>query len=145
MTEHKFTDEDIIDSLRYHASHALARCCQCAYLECYENCTEMLAKDALDLIVRQKAEIEGLREKQVEDEQLLNLRVIESVNAVSEAHRKYERALEEHLKTERAEAIKEFAERLKHIIGFDDLVPTDCVMLFPYINNLVKELTEEQK
>ena len=42
----------------------------------------------------------------------------------------------------RAEAIKEFAERLKHIIGFDDLVPTDCVILFPYIDTLVKEMTE---
>lgn len=57
MTEHKFTDEDIIDSLRYHQSGALARCCQCAYLHCYENCSERLAKDALDLINRQKAEV----------------------------------------------------------------------------------------
>lgn len=61
MTDRKFTDEDIRDSLRYHASRSLARCCQCAYLECNENCTELLAKDALDLINRQKAEIEELK------------------------------------------------------------------------------------
>ena len=61
MTDRKFTDEDIIDSLRYHASRSLARCCQCAYLECNENCTELLAKDALDLINRQNAEIEELK------------------------------------------------------------------------------------
>ena len=60
MTGRKFTDEEVMDSLRYHKSRALARCCQCAYLEYYENCTEMLAKDALDLINRQKAEIERL-------------------------------------------------------------------------------------
>lgn len=60
MTDRKFTDEDIRDSLRYHASRSLARCCQCAYLECNENCTELLAKDALDLINRQKADIENL-------------------------------------------------------------------------------------
>ena len=61
MTDRKFTDEDIKDSLRYHASRSFARCCQCAYLECNENCTELLAKDALDLINRQKAEIEELK------------------------------------------------------------------------------------
>lgn len=40
----------------------------------------------------------------------------------------------------RAEAVREFAEKLKLITGFDDLVPTDCVMLFPYIDNLVEEM-----
>ena len=143
MTEHKFTDEEVIKALEW--------CIQsdsCEYCEYREKTNKddvcPVRSDALDLIKRQKEEIERLQEKQVEDEQLLNLRVIESVNAVSEAHRKYEMALEEHLKSERAEAIKEFAERLKQtaytqgsITGYQYQVVD-----FAEIDNLVKEMTE---
>ena len=74
----------------------------------------------LDLINRQKAEIEELKAKIIADDKLLNDRVQEAVNFVSKANQKYVDALEKafndkvaELKTAKSEAIKEFAERLK--------------------------------
>lgn len=126
MTDHKFTDEEVIKALE---CCLLSNSCasHCPYDDgkddCIE-CTSMLANDALDLIKRQKAEIERLKKSND---------VLREDNSILAT---------EYAKKVRAEAIKEFAERLKHIIGFDDLVPTDCVMLFPYIDNLAEEMTE---
>ena len=80
------------------------------------------------------AENERLKEKIIEDAKLLNDRVIQSVNAVSKAHLKYEKALEENLKTAKADAIKEFAERLKEYSEWHSYVtPRD-------IDHLVKKM-----
>ena len=112
MTEHKYTDEEVIRVLE---------CCSNLYCVDYcpfkriDHCESKMSIAALDLIKRQKAEIEELKEKNFENEKPLNDRVVEAVNAVSEAHRKYERALEGQIKTietAKAEAIKEFVERL---------------------------------
>ena len=108
MTEHKYTDEEVIKALEHcvHAGRGGYKCRECVNVT---GCKPWLLREALDLINRQKAEIAFW------------------MDAAANAKK---------------EAVKEFAERLKHIIGFDDLVPTDCVMLFPYIDNLVKEFTE---
>ena len=88
---------------------------------------------AFDLINRQKAEIERLQ-----DERDGRIKSLAAAFNIAEA----EARVEAYILSQKAEAIKEFAERLKYIIGYDDLIPTDCVMLFPYINDIVKELTE---
>jgi hypothetical protein len=52
MTEHKYTDEEVIKALECCASHLYA-CEDCHYLgKC-----RLLEKDAIDLINRQKAEV----------------------------------------------------------------------------------------
>ena len=60
MTEHKFTDEEIIKALECCSS---AECEKCEYVpqgDCYQGslaCNDDLMRSALDLIKRQKAEI----------------------------------------------------------------------------------------
>jgi predicted RNase H-like nuclease (RuvC/YqgF family) len=57
MTEHKYTDEEVIKALECCASHLYA-CEDCHYLgKC-----RLLEKDAIDLINRQKAEIADLQD-----------------------------------------------------------------------------------
>ena len=117
-------------------------------------------KDILDLINRQKAEVERLQEKSIADDKLLNDRIQEAVNSVSKANQKYVDALEkafndkvQELKTAKAEAVKEFAERLnarmRKDIDEQGMLPLpytkkvyDTVRVF--INNLVKEMEEEK-
>ena len=112
MTEHKFTDEEIIKLVRAYAERECGKCNVKDLGICCGSCFIGAIKEALDLINRQKAEVERLREKQVEDEKLLNDRVIESVNAVSQAHLKYENALEEQIKTATDYYIHNFEELL---------------------------------
>ena len=131
-------------------------------------------RDALDLINRQKEEIERLHKLQkpteasgfkIEDgkvvfytnmlngyrHELKDLdEVVEELNLMlQEAYKTdeiagYLRALQEQYKTAKAEAIKEFAERLnKHSVYVDDY---DCFMVSAEsIDNLVKEMTEPVK
>ena len=60
MTEHKFTDEEIIKALECCSS---AECEKCKYVpqgDCYQGslaCNDDLMRSALDLINRQKAEV----------------------------------------------------------------------------------------
>ena len=63
MTEHKFTDEEVIKALECCYTNDSNDCYKCPYTA--ESTAEMfcdkkLAKDALDLIKRQKEEIERL-------------------------------------------------------------------------------------
>lgn len=131
------TDNEIVKALECCSKKGNCKGCPC-YID-YEHtkCLEM-KKGCLDLINRLQAENELLKEKHIEDNKLLNDRVIESVNAVSKAHLRYEKALEEKFKTAKAEAYKEFAERLKHKainIGVNDSVVSKNV-----IDNLLKEM-----
>ncbi len=43
----------------------------------------------------------------------------------------------------KAEAIKDFAERLKHMLGLISGVDYDCSTIFYHIDNLVKEMVGE--
>ena len=82
------TDNEIIKALK---TCRVSGCSRCPYIRMFP-CKEYLANDVLDLINRQKAEIRETRRD------LLN-----------EIY-----ALEHQLDTARADAIKEFAERLKY-------------------------------
>ena len=96
---------------------------------CLGNCYANLAGDALDLINRQKAEIEEYKvvEKHVTPFFFMN-------------------AFDKHIEKAKSEAVKEFAERLKQTM--EDFARMDfrgstyfCVGLH-HIDNLVKEFTE---
>ena len=114
MTDNKFADTDIAKALKCCADKK--RCHDCPFcVTSIEPCYITLAREAASLLSRRDAEIERLKKELIEQQLKNNL-------------------LYETAKEARAEAIKEFAERLKEI---DDYVsPLD-------IDNLVKEMTEE--
>lgn len=99
-------------------------CKDCPYYCGNEDCPELVIKDALDLINRQKAEIERLEEM-----------YDSSVSS--------ERNVVDNIGYEKSEAIKEFAEKLKEkatstFYEEHKYVDTED------IDNLVKEMTEEE-
>ena len=114
MTEHKFTDEEIKKALEC-CTHSCAACKECPYTD-EKWCVHELTKDALDLINRQQAEIERLKDH---NKQL-----------------RYDR------KKITNEAIKEFAERLKDAVKYN---PDEYLGIQYEIDVLVKEMTEGQK
>ena len=87
----KLTDNEIIKALECCGNIVDSTCKGCVYHETYNaSCVVRLMRDALDLINRQKAEIESLKHRKTE----LQIR-------------------NQELQHEKSEAIKEFAERLK--------------------------------
>ena len=177
MTD-KFTDEQIIKALECCKTGNCISCPKWKNEYISGECNDIL-HFALDLINRQKAEladeitkknilaecverqdrviemlhaeIDELKEKRKTDNELLNKRVIESVNAVSKAHLRYtdklENALDEkvkELKNTKTEAVTEFAERLKEknlLFGDRDV----SVISATNVDELVKEMTEGSK
>ena len=119
------TDNEIIKSMQCVIGNGV-NCSECAYQKTlpFPSCTRMCAKNALDLIKRQKAKIESLEKElmkcKLEKELLYNVSV-EKQNI----------------------AIKEFAERLKEKLQWD--VEFDNKLVFESdIDNLVKEMTMER-
>ena len=116
MTDHKFTDEEVIKALE---SKAEAHCTVCdtkGIVPC-EHCIFHYIKHAVALINRQKAEIEEFREIVFMDR--------------SEA-----------IKNLKAEAIKEFAERLKEKAYIPKPYGAAKVVDEYAVDDLVKEMTE---
>lgn len=116
MTDHKYTDEEIIKALEYckKLDYNFEECKQCPYGgKCYEGDVNFL-QDIHDLINRQSEDIDRLIE-------------INSHNVVSQYEIK-------------AEAIKEFAERLKKEAGY-----FGRAVAVKDIDNLVEELTAPKR
>ena len=118
------TDEQIIKALECcNRPTSEGRCKGCPYYKIDGRCTAILLDETINLINRQKAEIESLKHRKTE----LQIR-------------------NQELQHEKSEAIKEFAERLKHFIipqkadGY-----TREIVLKIDIDNLVKEMTEEKE
>ena len=62
MTDKKLTDKEIVKALSI-CSNENGICSECPYSDDYTNCNTRIAKDALDLITRQQAEIERLKKE----------------------------------------------------------------------------------
>lgn len=118
------TDKEIIKALEDNEIIKALDCCQkedccgCSYFH-KEECTNFLTKDALNLINRQKAEIERLEN--------LERNVYETVDELRNKIK--------------AEAVKEFAERLKE--KERPAFPLAMVIDVYEIDNLVKEMVGE--
>lgn len=121
-------DNDIIKALEIILGE-LCEVCACEDEDsgtvCVSGCTFYVVKVALNLINRQKAEIERLETENKEQDQAI-------INAL---HR---------MGQIRAEAIKEFAERLKrrHLRLRPCFGIVRCCLSETDIDNLVKEMTE---
>lgn len=136
MSEHKYTDEEVIKALEYHSDPAKTCVSECAYG--YQRyCGSKMAKDALDLINRQKAEISALTSA-----------VDNSTQEFLKLHDKYQEQKAEvafwmdAAANAKKEAVKEFAERLKKELTTGAAVMR--ISTLDIINDLVQELTEEK-
>ena len=126
MIDKKYTDKDIISSLE-----VIATTCNCNECKIRSgkwgtcNCSETTANAALDLINRQKAEIERLRGSTI-------------VSNIMESQRIKREA--------KAEAYKEFAERLNEKAQIADCFDSyNMVVGTHFIDNLLKEMVGEEK
>ena len=141
----KITDKEIIKALE--CCHMVNGCERCPLRNDTDEC-EILNTYALDLLLRQKAEIERLRKENK----------ILSVNAdtafqdgLNENRDLFKKEVEHEIKSE---AIKEFASKLKSRIRKDideqGMFPLPYTKkaydtVFVFADNLVKEMTEEGK
>jgi hypothetical protein len=142
MTDNKFTYEQIIKALECCANED-ASCPECPVGRDYD-CRLQIASYALETINRQKAEIERLNHIRAE--------LSREIDRLEEAYSIYEETTG--LKQVRAEAIREFVERLfervavKTLVGksedySDGFIEATC-WYDEEIDNLVKEMTEEK-
>ena len=125
MTERKYTDEEIIKAMECCEKTTAIGCKDCPLGEerdTGETCVTTLCKNVLDLINRQKAEIEKLEKGELSKAMTFNSETIK-------------RCVDE--------AIREFAERLKE--KHKNHLVCNIYVLNNEIDNLVKEMTEENK
>lgn len=114
------------------------------------NCYHEIAKNALDLINRQKAEIDVLYKickKSDEEISELNSELAKRQSleeSFSKTMKQFDKRLAKTVRLERAEAIKEFAERLKATYPSreDERCTLDMCYSLDVIDNLVEEMTE---
>lgn len=131
------TDEQIINRLNFCARRDVeAGCYECATEPVgWDECREWLMSQALDIINRQKSEIEQLRSR---DEEFLT------------KNYSFDKYYDEHIARAKSEAIKEFAERLKgkaHLHSCRYLGNVYAIQATDIrdIDSLVKEMTEEHE
>lgn len=143
MTDKKFTDEEITKALQC-CSEPCAECDECPLYCIGANCSSFeLQRYALDLINRQKAEIEKLKSKN----EILSYN---ADNAFQEGLNECRELFEPEIKFE---AYKEFAERIKMSIKAN-VVETLCndvkgvynaEYVLDDIDNLLKEIVGEKE
>ena len=133
MTDHKFTDIEIIELLNAYVERMCGKCNVKDLGTCCGTCFITAISQAADLINRQKAEIERL--KKIGDDKTSE--ILRHAMAIGELHKQ--------LETAKSEAIKEFAWRLKSRLTPYPEVPF-CEMVGSLdIDALVEEMTEESK
>lgn len=132
MTDHKFTDEEVIKGLECCSdTKDLMMCQSCPYES--KGCNIHLLRDALSLINRLKVEKKSFSEENKILRMYYGLKTDEQVKGIIPETLTMEGQI-------RAEAIKEFAERLYDNIKY---IPDEDLDIEYEINNLVKEMTEE--
>lgn len=160
MTDHKFTDDEIIKALECCSKDVplLNSCTDCPFNG--KKCAALLPQTTLALINRQKAEIESLNAVYADMTESLRLaaeankdmqaerqRLNKEVDRLSQCvlyHDGIVSDLEKDLFNAKADAIKEFAEAVKieFYREFDEVIPS---VMADKIDDLVKEMTEETK
>ena len=148
MTDKKFTDEEIKSSLEVIAT--TRNCNECKIRNCKWgtcNCSQITANVALDLLNRQKTEIERL--KSMNQAKLECIHDLQKENEI--LSRNADTAFQDGLNERRdlfapeikSEAYKEFAEKLKEewfCNGYD----SPDVDFDDFISNLLKEMVGEK-
>ena len=145
-------DKEIIKALECCNRPANQTSCDdCPYQFIDEKCSSKLINDALDLINRQKAEIESLsialevtRDNLGDTREELNKAEmeIERLKSMNQSKLDMIHDLRTELETAKSEAIKEFAERLKKV--FEKPFNCNSKYVVSVINAIVKEMVGEQ-
>lgn len=103
------TDNEIIKALGIHTTEKY-NCAGCPYIS-YDDCSDKIVTDALNLINRQQAEIERLKR----ENKILS---INADNAFQDGLNEAQDLYAEQVKNEvRAEAIKDFADRFDDVLA----------------------------
>lgn len=132
MTDKKFTDEEIIKALECHINAE-----DCVSCEVFDWCEEILLTElVLDLISRQKSEIERLKETPK--------CVYEYDGEVTEYCVQGPCSNFKTVEQIKAEAYKEFAARLKSYLLLNEK-GSISVISFENIDNLLKEMVGEEE
>lgn len=124
-------DEEVIKALQY-----------------CEDCSANINIDIIDLIKRQKAEIEALYQINAKSEKEiyeLRKRLLSRENleeSFNRSVRAFDKRLEKTVKLERAAVYKEFAERLKHSF-FDNGYESPDVAFDYFVDEILKEMVGE--
>ena len=129
MTDHKLTDDEIIHSLKVCSNDG--DCSECKinpHKGNYGYCTSLAIKAALDLINRQKKEIENLQSE---------------VEILQQWVESAPYTLEQITESIKIEAIKEFAQRLREIARMPLGTLYGTMVYLKDIDTLVKEMTGE--
>ena len=135
------TDNEIIKALECCSITTSNACTGCPlYSEDDIGCIPILTKNSLDLINRQKAEIEKFEKIEHFGTKTIEAQTkeIKRLNSLLEIEKFYGTLTTQSFKTAKAEAIEEFAERLREIAdkqGLKYWVTVDA------IDDLVKEMT----
>ena len=137
------TDNEIIKALECCVNNG--RCKECPINPHYGNygyCTKLALTHALELINRQKAEIERLKKDRGEIDKfardICNERML-SGKAITDFE-----DLQKYIKKKKSEAIKEFAMKLIHFINDLNILPyTEGVV--PCIKAKIKQIAEESE
>ncbi len=127
------TEEEIIKALKCHKAVGTNTCDECPYQG--KMCSIILISDALDLINRQKAEIEKYEHIKTTINEFWDILL-----KLKMAKRKEKPTLEElaeAIEEIEFEAIKEFAEKVKDLFSPEDEVIGE-------IENIKKEMTESK-
>ena len=136
MPDNKLTDNEIVRALECCAS-AEYQCQKCTlYGKCYDG---MVCEEALDLINRQKVEIESLKREIPNRKYATCVKVRNGMI--------YTKTLDDYdwlIGDISAEAIKEFAERLKETFPQDDFLRS-TKRISEDIDNLVKEMVGDEQ
>lgn len=152
MTEHKFTDDEIIEGLNAYVSRMCNKCNVKDLGTCCGSCFITVISQSTNLINRQRAEIERLKKLSDEGAECPTCHGVGKIGTTNWitkdlskkqiAEEKAEAVAEFHREL-KAEAIKEFAERLKERLERKYTIYGREYVL-RHLRELVKEMTEEQ-
>lgn len=143
MTDKKLTDEDIISSLEVIST--TSNCIECKIRNCKWgtcNCSQITANAALDLINRQKSEIERLESANDEKFRQWDMLAEKTKQHYADLYNEAKDIL-------KSKAYKEFAEKLKekigdcHIVSDGEYCGFDCGDIHRCIDNFLKEMVGE--
>lgn len=144
MTDKKFTDEEIIKALECHFNEEIDkepfRCVDCPlYNDTSPSCTEALRSYALDLINRQKAEIDRLNSANDEKFRQWDMLAEKTKQHYSDLYNEAKDIL-------KAEAYKEFAERIRECCTSNDDLSADAWLSVTMdIACVLKEMVGEEE
>ena len=146
------TDNEIMKALECCTkTEFISDCAKCEMFAF--DCKDILIENALDLINRQKAEVERLEDKifVLENDLEKAENLSDALGNDIDIKLNYIYDLEEKIETVESEAIKECLEKVKNYIkthcnpyGKPDFDYDTSIKILNFIDNLVKEMTEEK-